>query len=221
MLPLRCDNVEIKFPLFTLVVIVLCATAFVRTDLLHDFAEGFIPVNFAYALFHPEHLGDALLVLVASFFLHGGVLHITANMWYLWIFGSAVESTVGSFRFAVLYTAAGIVSMLVQGVGDPLSKVPVVGASGAIAGIMGMHFMLLPRSRIVVWIPPIFFIPVPAFIFLIVWFGMQYLNFRNSEAGETSIAWLAHIGGYVFGTCTGFVLRLIPQAHKTHKREQR
>jgi hypothetical protein len=139
--------------------------------------------------------------------MHGNLLHLTSNMWYLWIFGNAMEHRLGSLRFLLLYLFCGTVSMLVQAASAPLSMVPIVGASGAIAGLMGAHLILLPLSRILLWVPPLLFLPVPSFLFLLLWFYVQYLQAGAAPSGGPGVAWWAHIGGFLAGVIIGIRLR--------------
>jgi membrane associated rhomboid family serine protease len=145
--------------------------------------------------FTPFH--DVLTVLT-SMFIHGGWLHISFNMLYLWIFGDNVEDAMGHARFLVFYLLAGVSAAVAQIAFDPTSIVPMVGASGAIAGVLGAYLVQYPRAKILTVIPIFIFlkfIQVPALIFLGVWFVLQVLNAQYG--GGT--AWYAHIGGFVFG----------------------
>jgi len=144
-------------------------------------------------------------MLVAAFFMHGGISHLVGNMWYLWLFGPAIESRIGSGPFALLYGFCGVVSMLIQTVHSPLSTVPIVGASGAIAGIMGCSLVLQPLARLSCYLPPVFIFRVPAFVFLLFWFLIQYINVRllGTPGAPTLVAWWAHIGGYLTGAVAG------------------
>jgi membrane associated rhomboid family serine protease len=159
-------------------------------------------------VFHPERgLHHALLAITVAFFMHGGLFHLLSNMWYLWIFGALTERHIGGLSFLTVYVACGIMSMVIEVASTPLSTVPLVGASGAIAGIMGVTLVLLPLSRILVWIPPVFVVPIPAFIFLLLWFGIQYVNVGRDPAHGGGIAWWAHIGGYLTGVVAAFFIR--------------
>ena len=140
--------------------------------------------------------------LVSFMFLHGGFWHILGNMWSLYIFGDNVEDRLGPVRYALFYLLCGIASGFSHLVLNLQSNVPTIGASGAIAGVMGAYFILHPRSKILTLIP-IFFIPyfinIPAFIFLGLWFLFQFINAAGSQGAAGGIAWWAHIGGFVFG----------------------
>ncbi len=142
--------------------------------------------------------------LISSMFLHGGWLHLLSNMWSLFIFGDNVEDRMGHGRFLVFYLLAGSVAGLVQTVTDLGSRIPTIGASGAIAGVLGAYLVLYPKSRVLTLIP-IFIYPLvtelPAFIFLGLWFVMQLVSGTMSTLGGTvgGVAWWAHIGGFAAG----------------------
>jgi hypothetical protein len=142
-------------------------------------------------------------------FLHGGLWHFLGNMWFLYIFGDNVEEHLGSLRFAVFYLLSGIASVLLHFMLNPLSTIPTIGASGAIAGVMGAYFILYPSSKILTLIPIIiipWFVEIPAFLFLGFWFVMQFFNAAGSSGGA-GIAWWAHVGGFVAGV---LMIRWIP-----------
>jgi membrane associated rhomboid family serine protease len=146
--------------------------------------------------------------VITSMFLHGGFMHVAGNMLYLWIFGDNVEDRMGHGRFVVFYLLCGVTAALVQTIAAPESTIPMVGASGAIAGVMGAYFVLYPRSRIVTLLPLFFFFQifeVPAILFLGIWFLMQFLSGVGSivsvgQSGATGgIAFWAHVAGFVAG----------------------
>ncbi len=155
----------------------------------------------------------ASLSLLTSMFLHGGWLHFLGNMLYLWIFGDNVEDRVGHGRFIVFYLTCGLAATLAQVVSNPTSVVPMVGASGAIAGVMGAYFVLFPRSRVLTLLPLIIFwelIEVPAILFLGFWFLLQLLSGVGSVgAGQdvSGIAFWAHIAGFATGAVAIFFFR--------------
>jgi membrane associated rhomboid family serine protease len=153
-----------------------------------------------------EH-GRHLITIVTAMFMHAGWLHILGNMVFLWAFGPAIEDTMGRFRYVVFYLLGGVVAMLAQVAGSPGSRVPCLGASGAIAAVMGAFIVLYPRDRIrtLVWI--LIFIRVtyiPAVVLIGIWFLMQLLNVVGPVARvETGgVAYLAHVGGFLFGVVT-------------------
>ena len=145
------------------------------------------------------------LGVVVSMFLHGGLGHLLGNMWILWIFGNNAEEAFGSGGYLLFYLTSGFVATAAYVFLNPGSTVPLVGASGAIAGVMGAYLVLFPTARIVSIVPLFFFMPfeVPAWIYLILWFGGQF-----ALAGEVGqIAWEAHVGGFLFGLLIAAALR--------------
>src|SRR5687767_15746167 len=153
--------------------------------------------------------------LLTSMFLHGSWMHVIGNMWYLWIFGDNVEDRVGHGRFIVFYLFCGMAAAIGQIFIDPGSRLPMVGASGAIAGVMGAYFVLYPRSRVLTLVPVFFFLElmeVPAILFLGIWFLMQLLAGVGSLGVATTqdvggIAFWAHIAGFGAGVIWIFALR--------------
>lgn len=207
MIPLRCDATTVRFPLATIVLMALCIGMFITGGSPVQ-ATGFVPVNFFYAVLHADsQFGAALLSLLTAFFMHAGIVHLLSNMWYLWIFGAALEGTIGIGYFSVAYLVCGIGSMMAQAALTPFSAVPIVGASGAIAGVMGAHLVILPLSKVLMWFPPIFLLRIPAFVFLALWLGIQYLSMRQAGPAGGGVAWGAHIGGFLAGCVGGIVIR--------------
>jgi len=152
----------------------------------------------------------ATLPLLTSMFLHGGWFHLLGNMLYLWIFGDNVEDRLGRFRYIVLYLASGAAGSLAQVWANPLAAEPVIGASGAIAGVLGAYFITYPKARVLTLLPIFFFITfveIPAFTFLIIWFLTQWLSgFATLGVAGNMVAWWAHIGGFLTGIAGMFVL---------------
>lgn len=146
--------------------------------------------------------GHQVFSFVSYMFLHGGFMHILGNMWFLYIFGDNVEDHLGPFRYLAFYILCGIGSGIFYMVFNFRSNIPIVGASGAIAGVMGAYFMLYPGARILTLFPVIiipFFFEIPAFFFLGFWFILQFLNAAWGMAEASGIAWWAHIGGFIIG----------------------
>ncbi len=174
------------------------------------------PLAWPESMAHRSHafgasLGPAMTILT-SMFLHGGVWHVAGNMLYLFIFGAAVEYRMGAPRYAAFYFASGIAAALATVWIAPESRIPVIGASGAIAGVLGAYFILYPRGRILT-ILPIFifiqFIEIPAVIFLLLWFAVQlYAGIAVGKDGASmgGVAWWAHVGGFLFGIALGPIL---------------
>lgn len=163
------------------------------------------------ALVHPRAAAP-LATILSSMFLHGGVWHIAGNMLYLFIFGAAVEYRMGARRYLAFYFAAGIAAAIATVAMAPASIVPVIGASGAIAGVLGAYFILYPRGRILTVLPIFFYlmrVEIPAAIYLLVWFGVQlYAGIAAGSHGAIAggVAWWAHVGGFLFGMLIGPML---------------
>jgi rhomboid family protein len=174
---------------------------------------GFVPRRF----FGWEQAGGApldpwrFLPLLTANFLHGGWLHILGNMWFLGVFGDNVEDRLGHLRFVIFYLLCGAASMLIQGLVIPGSRIPAIGASGAIAGVLGAYLILYPSARVRTLVI-IFIVDLPAVVFLGVWFLTQLMNGSASlspTAAEAAagVAWWAHIGGFVVGMVLCLLLR--------------
>ena len=176
---------------------------------------GLVPARYSVAPIAAYFTtGQQLFSLVSFMFLHGSFWHILGNMWTLYIFGDNVEDHLGPIRYALFYLLCGITSGLSHLILNLHSNLPTIGASGAIAGVMGAYFILHPRSKILTLIP-IFFIPyfinIPAYIFLGLWFLLQFINAAGSHAGTRGIAWWAHIGGFIFGILFLKLFSAMPQ----------
>lgn len=144
--------------------------------------------------------------LFTHMFLHAGIAHVLGNLWFLWVFGGNVEDRLGPFRFLLFYVAAGVFAAAAQFMIEPRGAIPMVGASGAISGILGAYLILFPTAwvwTLVPWIVPI--VPVPAVVFLVLWFFLQAFNGLGrlvgavSAGGGANVAWMAHAGGFVAG----------------------
>lgn len=153
-----------------------------------------------YAAYQPALPVPA--TLLTSMFLHGGWLHLLMNMWSFWIFGNNVEDEIGPGGFAVFYLACGVTAGLTQAAVDPGSPFPMVGASGAVAGVLGAYLVRFPRARILTVVPVFlaWVVWIPATIWLVLWFLLQVLN---SLGGGVGVAWYAHIGGFLAGMVLG------------------
>lgn len=160
---------------------------------------------------------------ISFMFLHGGFWHILGNMWFLYIFGDNVEDRLGPFRYLAFYLLCGMVAGFSQFIINPHSNIPTIGASGAIAGVMGAYLILYPHSKILTLIPIIiipWFIEIPAFFFLGFWFFFQFINAAGSHGDIGGIAWWAHIGGFVFGIGFLKILLAIPGTGASDKLRQ-
>lgn len=177
---------------------------------------GFTPARFLHAADYGMSWWDVLPTLFTSLVLHGGFLHLAGNMLYLWIFGSGVEGKLGHGRFLFLYLSCGVAGSLFHMALYPQSRIPSIGASGCIAGVLGAFLVLLPRERIVTLIPFIVswtMMEVPSLVFLPLWFALQFLNGFMALASTAhtqeaaAVAWWAHIGGFLSGVLLAFLLR--------------
>jgi membrane associated rhomboid family serine protease len=174
---------------------------------------GMIPVRIAsLGSITPLAWGQPILTLLTALFLHGGVLHLAGNMLYLFIFGPAVEARFGRKQYFLFYLAAGVAGNLAMVFIDLSARTPVIGASGAIAAVLGAYFVLYPRERILT-ILPIFlwieFIEVPVVLYLLLWFGLQLYSAMQNRAFQSlagGVAWWAHIGGFMFGLAAAPIL---------------
>lgn len=171
------------------------------------------------------HFGlvEQTLPFVTSMFLHGGWLHLFSNLWVLWIFGDNVEDRLGHRKFLLFYVAAGVAASGLHIVTNPQSHLPTIGASGAIAGVMGAYFRLYPRARVLTMVPPFILGPyfvLPAVVFLGFWFLLQFFSGTLSlatQVGAGGVAWWAHVGGFAFGViCCLFVRRVPPVLKQLH-----
>jgi membrane associated rhomboid family serine protease len=152
------------------------------------------------------------LTLLTCIFLHGGWMHFLGNMWFLWIFGDNVEDRFGHIGFVVFYLACGVGASLAHLVAAAGSTAPTIGASGAIAGVMGAYFVLYPHAKVLTLVPIVIFLQIvvlPAPFFLAIWFLLQFLGGTTSVSGvETAgVAWWAHIGGFAGGAVIAWVLK--------------
>lgn len=217
MIPLRDTIPSSRFPLVTLCLIGVNVLAFLAeislsTQALDQFFQhwGIVPLRFT----HPR-LQANYFTLLSSMFMHGGWMHIIFNMWSLWIFGDNVEDRLGRAGFFLFYMLSGLAAGAVHIVTNPLSTVPTVGASGAIAGVMGAYLLLFPHATVVTLIPIFFFIQIvelPAVFFLGFWFLAQLFSGTLSLAAAGAlqaggVAWWAHIGGFVVGFLWAVPLR--------------
>jgi rhomboid family protein len=211
MIPLRDDNPSGLRPLVTVGLIAIATLVFLwqlsqgrqgGTTLLYSL--GLVPS----VLFGINHLPPEVamvppsVTILTSMFLHGGWLHLIGNMLYLWIFGDNVEDAMGHGRFILFYLLCGVAAALAQAIPDPQSTLPMVGASGAISGVLGAYLLLYPHARVLVLIPLGFFIQtvrLPASIVLILWFALQFISNLLASSGSGGVAFRAHIGGFVTG----------------------
>ena len=208
MFPLHDDNPTSSFPFITIILIISCVMVFLWqislgpqiNNAIHAF--GVIPA----VIFGYQSPGAAPIpawsTTITSMFLHGGWMHLIGNMLYLWIFGNNIEDAMGHRRFIVFYTLCGIAAVFANALPDPHSTIPMVGASGAISGVLGAYLLLFPHARVLVAIPFGIFIHttrLAAGWVLGFWFVLQIINSLMSSGQQGGVAWGAHIGGFVAG----------------------
>lgn len=210
MIPLRDSVRPQKTPFVNWILIAINLYVFIREimlpqDMLNEvfYTLGVIPANVLHLFFSGSALDPAMITFVTAMFLHGGWMHVLSNMLFLWVFGDNVEDRLGHFRYLLFYLGVGIVGSIAHVLANPYSEVPIIGASGAVAGILGGYFVTFPRAKVLALIPIIFFFTlaeIPAVIFLALWFVLQIFNGAASLGGAAdAVAWWAHIGGFLAG----------------------
>jgi membrane associated rhomboid family serine protease len=209
MIPLRDSQPSRTAPVVTIALIALNVFIFLHEWSLDDFSRNYFMHR--YALIPARFEASDLLT---SMFLHGGWLHLIGNMWFLWIFGDNVEDILGRGKYLLFYLACGVAAALVHVAFHPDSRIPTVGASGAIAGVMGAYMLKFPHSRIVTLLPIFIFfttVEIPAWIMLVYWFTIQVFSGVGDLAASTArgggIAWFAHAGGFLAGM---LLVKLLP-----------
>ncbi|HEX6158846.1 MAG TPA: rhomboid family intramembrane serine protease [Thermoanaerobaculia bacterium] len=209
MIPLRDDNPRRSVPVVTYTLVALNVLGFLwELSLGRNLDRALFQVAFIPARFWiPGYWVSDIFNIVASMFLHGGFLHIGSNMLYLWIFGDNVEDRLGKVRYILFYFACGFIATFAHAFFSPTSNIPAIGASGAIAGVLGAYLILYPHARVMTLIPIFFFITVrelPAVLILGIWFVLQLfsgvgsLGVRDAQ-DMGGVAYWAHIGGFVAG----------------------
>lgn len=228
MIPLRDDQPRFSTPFVTYFLIGLNSLIFLFESaltpesfktLLYQF--GMISANITGYLSGSGRLGLAAVLLPAltSMFLHGSWMHVIGNMWFLWIFGDNIEDHLGHFTYLVFYLASGIGAAFAQVILNPHSIVPTVGASGAIAGVLGAYFVLYPRARVLIWFPIFFMFYLPAWVTLGYWFAMQFLSGAATSIASYSetqggVAFWAHVGGFVAGIV---LIKILPERPRRYR----
>jgi membrane associated rhomboid family serine protease len=225
MIPLRDNQASRRLTLINMALIAANVAVFVYEASLGGGIGSFIyqyamiPARLTSALQGGRELArfpydptapPALETIVTSMFLHGGILHLAGNMLYLFIFGAAVEEAMGHLRFLLFYLMCGIAAALAMAAFTPHSTVPVIGASGAIAGVLGAYFVLYPRAKITTILPIfvlMYFVEIPAIVYLLVWFVAQlYAGLSQAADVAGGVAWWAHVGGFMVGMLLGPML---------------
>ena len=210
MIPLRVENPSARFPFVTIILIMANIAVYTyqlslgSSEQLFIWKYGaiaksltsFVPVHPASTLFPP-------LTLITSMFLHGSIWHLVGNMLFFWVFGENIEDKLGHFKFIIFYFLCGAASIIIQIVTMPSAELPIIGASGAIAGVMGAYFLRFPRTRVITLIIVIFFIRIvriPAVVFLGLWLIFQILiGAPTLGSTQGGVAYFAHIGGFICG----------------------
>jgi membrane associated rhomboid family serine protease len=228
MIPIRDDQPRFSTPYVTYFLIGLNMVIFLFEasltpqsfkDLL--FQLGMIPANITGVLTGTHGLGltAAFLPALTSMFLHGSWMHVIGNMWFLWIFGDNIEDYLGHFQYLLFYLLSGLGAAFAQVILSPHSRVPTVGASGAIAGVLGAYFLLYPRAKVLIWFPIFFLFYLPAWVTLGFWFAMQFVSgaatsmaaYRDSTGG---VAFWAHVGGFVAGIV---LIKIFPERPRRYR----
>jgi membrane associated rhomboid family serine protease len=228
MIPLRDDQPSFSTPFVNYFLIVLNVMVFLwELSVSHRALNSFM-VEFGVVPRHTlavltghsyDGLSTVILPLFTAMFLHASFLHVGGNMLFLWIFGDNVEDYLGHFTYLVFYLISGLAAGATHILLNQASRVPSIGASGAIAGVLGAYFILYPRARVLVWFPPIFFFHVPAWLMLGYWFVMNFLSGTATAIAETSqssggVAFWAHVGGFVAGVVMINVFRERPHRYR-------
>jgi membrane associated rhomboid family serine protease len=204
MIPLRDEQRPRSFPFITVAIVIANCWVFAhqwfggpRLFEKHILSEGLIPVAYL------RDFGDQYWKIFSAMFMHGGWFHLISNIWFLWVFGDNVEDRMGKVRYLIFYFLTGIISFMTHVFMSPNSAIPLIGASGAIAGVLGAYFLLFPGHRILTLIPIFIFFTtahVPAAFFLGYWFLLQFLSAKySSSAAAGGVAFWAHVGGFVAG----------------------
>jgi membrane associated rhomboid family serine protease len=202
MFPLRDDQPLYSKPIICTLLIILNVVVFLHEMQLEPFSRNYFVAHYGLV---PSHLRFPFTPLITSQFLHAGWMHIIGNMIFLWAFGRSLEDAMGSGKFLLFYLASGVLAGATQVFFNPESNLPMVGASGAIAGVMGAYLIKFPRARILTLVFLIFItrVEIPAMLYLPYWFITQLLNgygtVAYSHLREGGTAWFAHIGGFIAG----------------------
>lgn len=223
MFPLKDDTPVYSTPVMTILLIVLSVLVYIWQS-MHTppqsqaiiYSFGFIPAT----LFTDIRLAPELAVIppwltpFTSMFLHADFWHLLGNMLFLWIFGSNIEDYLGKRRFTLFYLFCGLMAATAQALPNPAETIPMIGASGAVAGVLGAYLLLFPHARVLIVIPILFYpllLRPSAMLVLSIWFLLQLLNSVTMSADEAGVAWHAHIGGFMAGMLT---IRLFRRRHR-------
>ena len=206
MIPIKDDNPTSKTSIVRWLILIICSIVFFLQitsieNREYIFYFGFKPASLFNSEFNFPSFSP-ILTIFTSMFMHGGWLHFLSNMLYLWIFADNIEDRVGSYKFILFYLICGLIAAITQYFGDTSTSVPMIGASGAIAGILGAYIYLFPKVQITVIVPLVIFfftVRLSALIVLGFWFFIQFINVAIISNESSGVAWLAHIGGFITG----------------------
>ena len=225
MIPLRDTIPSQTFPFITIFLIIINGLVFLVEMSIGEYLPGFISVfgNIPARYFQAAAKTDLdfitrFIPLFTSIFLHGGWFHVIWNVWFLWIFGDNVEDHFGHLKYLFFYITCGVLAGIAHVYMNPTSTMPTIGASGAIAGVMGAYIFLYPRAKVLTLIPIFLIFPIihiPAFVFLSFWFLVQFLSgFASLSISGVygDVAWWAHIGGFIAGLLTAMFI--VPRKKK-------
>ncbi len=224
MIPLKDNIPSKKIPFVNYILIFLNVVVFALElkagPALNSMIEkyAFYAKDFYYLITGVNQSLDPIIRIFTSMFMHGGFSHIIGNMLYLYIFGDNVEDRLGHFVYLLLYLVFGVFAVLMQFFFDPLSNLPMLGASGAVSGVMGAYFIFYPRARVITLVPIFIFIQIieiPALFFLFFWFFMQFFYGTLSiYTGAMGVAWWAHIGGFLAGFIVAVIHRILFRGYR-------
>jgi membrane associated rhomboid family serine protease len=221
MIPLRDTQPSYTAPFVTVGIIVLNVLAF-----LYEFAMDPYELNFFIAHYGVIPTRFQWMDVLTSIFLHGGWLHLIGNMWFLWIYGDNVEDILGHSQYLVFYLLCGLAATMVHVLFNADSRVPTIGASGAIAGVMGAYVVKFPHSKITTLVPVFVFLTtmeIPAYFILLYWFVIQFFSgvgsVGHSHLSQGGVAWFAHIGGFLAGIALILIMRT--QERFSHRPDMR
>ena len=211
MIPLKDDNPTHSTPIITYIIIGICVVVFLlelsspyyKTGAIF-YSWGVIPASLVHGVPIPDEIYRVppTATLITSMFMHGGFMHLIGNMLYMWIFADNIEDEIGKVKFIIFYVLSGIAAALTQVFLNTESMIPMVGASGAIGGVLGAYIVNHPRAKVLVLIPLGFFsqiVKIPAIFVLGIWFILQFVNSAFTSSAGGGVAYGAHIGGFIFG----------------------
>jgi membrane associated rhomboid family serine protease len=228
MIPVRDDQPRFGTPYVTyfliglnLLIFLFEATLTPQSFKILLYQFGMVPANITAVLAGTGRMGlmAAFLPTLTSMFLHGSWMHVIGNMWFLWIFGDNIEDYLGHFKYLLFYLLSGLGAAFAQLVLNPHSRVPTVGASGAIAGVLGAYFLLYPRAKVLIWFPIFFLFYLPAWVTLGYWFAMQFVSgaatsIANYSETSGGVAFWAHVGGFVAGIV---LIKIFPERPRRYR----